>query len=79
LCGKPEGKSPLGGSKRKWKSNIRMEEWELNSSGLGWEPVAGFCERGNGLYGSMIFSARILHLGDMCPSQPLKSKLHGHI
>jgi hypothetical protein len=52
-----------------------MEEWELNSAGLGWEPIAGSYERSNGLCGSIIFSTRILLLGDFYPSQPLKSKL----
>jgi hypothetical protein len=33
----------------------------------------------NGLCGSIVFSTRIPQLGDMYLSQPLKSKLYGHI
>jgi hypothetical protein len=34
LTGKPEGKKPVGGSRRIWEDNIRME-----SSETGWETV----------------------------------------
>ena len=29
LVGKPEGKTPLGRPRRRWKDNIKMDLWEV--------------------------------------------------
>jgi hypothetical protein len=38
LVGKPEGKRPLGISRRRWKNNIKMVLWEIRIrwEGLDW-------------------------------------------
>jgi hypothetical protein len=54
LVGKPEGKRPLGRTRRRWEDNIRMDLKEnrvggrgLDSFGSGYGPVTGSCEHGN--------------------------------
>ena len=32
LAGKQEGKSPLGGPRRRWEDNIKMALWEVGGS-----------------------------------------------
>jgi len=52
LVGKYERNRPLRRPKRRREGNIKMYLKEigqgcvLNSTGLGWDPVAGSCERG---------------------------------
>jgi len=31
--GKPEGKSPLGRTRRRWEDNIKMDLWEVGRGG----------------------------------------------
>jgi hypothetical protein len=58
LVGKPEGKRPLGRSRRRWKDGIRMDLWEKFLGGVDWirlsgqRPVAGCCECGDEPSGS---------------------------
>jgi hypothetical protein len=59
LVGKPEGKRPLGGPRRRWEDGVRMNlkrDWlggcGLNSTGSGQGPVAGCCECGDEPSGS---------------------------
>jgi hypothetical protein len=58
LVGKPEGKRPLGRSRRTWEYGIRMYLREiglgcgLDSTGSGQGPVGGRCECGDELSGS---------------------------
>jgi len=33
LVGKPEGKRPLGRSRRRWEYNIKMDLWEVGGVG----------------------------------------------
>ena len=40
LVGKPEGKRPLGGPRRRWEVNIKMELQEVGCGGLGWIELA---------------------------------------
>jgi hypothetical protein len=53
LVGKPEGKIPLGRSRRRWEDGIRMDLREiglgggLNSTVSRQGPVAGCCECGD--------------------------------
>jgi len=53
LVGKPEGKRPLGIPRYRREVIIRIDlrktdgRWQLDSSGLGYGPVAGSCEHGN--------------------------------
>ena len=34
--GKPEGKRPLGRSRRRWKDNIKMDLQEVGCGGMDW-------------------------------------------
>jgi hypothetical protein len=38
--GKPEGKRPLVGSRRRWVDNIKMDLLEISWSGVDWIGVA---------------------------------------
>ena len=40
LVGKPEGKSPLGRSGRRWKDNIKMDVKEVVCGGIDWIDLA---------------------------------------
>jgi len=59
LVGKPEGKRPLGRPRRRWEDNIKMDLWEvgggwrLDGVGSGQGQMAGTCECGNELSGSV--------------------------
>jgi hypothetical protein len=39
LMGKPEGKSPLGRTRRKWMDNIKMDLRDIEWSGMDWIDV----------------------------------------
>jgi hypothetical protein len=60
FCRETEGKRPLGRPSCRWEGNIRVDrreiEWEkceLDVSGSGQRPVAGFCEHGHESWGSI--------------------------
>jgi hypothetical protein len=36
LVGKPEGRRPLGRSRRRWEDNIIMDRWEIVLEGVDW-------------------------------------------
>jgi hypothetical protein len=40
LVGKPEGRRPLGRSRRRWKDNIKMDLLEIGWSGMDWIGLA---------------------------------------
>ena len=40
LVGKPEGKRPLGGHRRKWEDNIKMVIQEVGCGGMDWIELA---------------------------------------
>jgi hypothetical protein len=40
LTGKPEGKRPLGRSRRRWVDNIKMELREMGWGGMDWIDLA---------------------------------------
>jgi hypothetical protein len=40
LMGKPEGKRPLGGPRRRWMDNIRMDLVEVGWGDVGWIGLA---------------------------------------
>jgi len=40
LVGKPEGKRPLGGPRRRWKDNIKMDLQEVGYGGMDWIELA---------------------------------------
>jgi hypothetical protein len=48
FVGKPEGKTPLGTSRRRWVNNIKMDLREIEMG-----PVEGSCEHGNEPSGSV--------------------------
>ena len=54
--GKPEGKGPLGKSRRRWEDNIEMDLQEVGCGDMDWiekGQVAGTCECGNEPSGSI--------------------------
>ena len=56
LVGKPEGKKPLKGPRRRWEDNIKMDLQEVGCGGVDWielGQVAGTCECGNETSGSI--------------------------
>jgi hypothetical protein len=59
LVGKPEGKRPLGRSRRRWEDSIRMDIMKIWFEGVDWRhwlrmgPVADSCEHGNEISGSV--------------------------
>ena len=56
LVGKPDGKRPLGRPRRRWEDNIKMDLQEVGrgcGAGSGQGQVAGACEYGNELSGSI--------------------------
>jgi hypothetical protein len=40
LVGKPEGKKPPGGSRRRWVNNIKMDVREIGWDGMDWIDLA---------------------------------------
>ena len=40
LVQKPEGKRPLGGPRRRWEDNIKMDLQELGCGGMDWIELA---------------------------------------
>ena len=40
LVGKPEGKRPLGRTKRRWEDNIKMDLQEVGCGGVDWIELA---------------------------------------
>jgi len=40
LVGKPEGKRPLGRTRRRWKDNIKMDLQEVGCGGMDWIELA---------------------------------------
>jgi hypothetical protein len=40
LVGKPEGKKPLGRSRRRWDDNIKMDLREIGWGGMDWIDLA---------------------------------------
>ena len=40
LVGQPEGKGPLGGPRRRWKDNIKMDLQEVGRRGMDWIDLA---------------------------------------
>jgi hypothetical protein len=40
LVGKPEGKSPLGRSRRRWEDNIKLDLREIGWGGMDWIDLA---------------------------------------
>ena len=61
LVRKPEGKRPLGRPRCRWVDNIKMDLLEVGCGGMDWielaqeVQVAGICECGNELPGSIKF------------------------
>ena len=61
LVGKPEGKRPLGRTRRRWKDNIKMDLQEvgwghgMDLYGSGQGQMASTCEFGNNISRSIKF------------------------
>jgi hypothetical protein len=52
--GKPEGKKPLGRSRRKWKDNINVDLKEIGYGGVDWIELAQDRERWRGLVNAVM-------------------------
>jgi hypothetical protein len=54
LVGKPEGKRPLGRSRRRWEDNIKMDLQEVGGGGRGdWMDLAQDRDRWRALVGTV--------------------------
>jgi hypothetical protein len=53
LVGKSVGKRSLGGPRRIWEDNIKMDVWENRLGRSGYGSVVSSCEHGNELSGSI--------------------------
>jgi hypothetical protein len=51
--GKSEGKRPLGRPRSRWKEKVNMDLQEVGCHGMDWIELAGTCECGNELSGSI--------------------------
>jgi len=40
LVGKPEGRRPLGGPRRRWEDNIKMDLQDVGCGGMDWIQLA---------------------------------------
>ena len=45
LVGKPEGKRPLGGPRRRWEDNIKMDLEEVGCGSMDWIELAQDMDR----------------------------------
>ena len=45
LVGKPEGKRPLGKSRRRWEDNMKMDLQEVECEGMNWIELAHYSDR----------------------------------
>ena len=53
LVGKPEGRRPLGGSRRRWEDNIRMYLREVGCGCVDWVELAQDRDRWRALVGAV--------------------------
>jgi hypothetical protein len=54
LVGKPEGRRPLGGPRRKWEYNIKMDLQEVGGVGEDWMERAQDRDRWRSLVGTVM-------------------------
>jgi hypothetical protein len=54
LVGKPEGKRPLGRSRRRWEDNIRMDLQEVGYGGMDWIGLAQDRDRWRAIVNAVI-------------------------
>jgi hypothetical protein len=72
LVGKPEGKKPLGRSRRRWWDNVKMNLGEIEWDGVNWigplriGTVESSCESGNEPSGSIKCWETIQWLNNWC-------------
>jgi hypothetical protein len=84
LLGKPEGKRPLGRSRRRWEDNIKSDFQKVGCGGMDWIEVVqdrnrwrGPCECGNEPSGSINLRERD-HLVDP-DVQTSREKIQSHL
>jgi hypothetical protein len=53
LVGKPEGKRPLGSSRRRWEDNIKMDLQEVGGGHVDWMELAQDRDRWRALVGTV--------------------------
>jgi hypothetical protein len=54
LVGKPEGKRPLGRSRRRWEDNIKMDLQEVGCGGMDWIDLAQDMDRWRAFVNSVL-------------------------
>ena len=54
LEGKPEGKRPLGGTRRKWEDNIKMDLQEVGCGDMDWIELAQDWDRWRALVNAVM-------------------------
>jgi hypothetical protein len=54
LVGKPEGKRPLGRTRRRWEDNIKMDLQEVGGGGMDWIELAQDRERWRALLNAVM-------------------------
>jgi hypothetical protein len=54
LVGKPEGKRPLGRSRRRWENNIKMDLQEVGCGGTDWIELAHDTDRWRALVNAIM-------------------------
>jgi hypothetical protein len=54
LVGKPEGKSPLGKPRHRWKDNIMMDLQEVGCEGMDWIWLAQVIDRSGALVNAVM-------------------------
>ena len=54
LVGKSEGKRPLGGPRRRWEDNIKMDLQEVRCAGMDWIELAQDRERRRALLNAVM-------------------------
>jgi hypothetical protein len=57
LAGKPEGRRPLGGPRRRWEDNIKMDLREIGWGGMDWIDPAEDRDQWRGLV-NMVMNLR---------------------
>ena len=62
LVGKPEGKGPLGRSRRRWEDNIKMDLQEVGGSCGEWMEMAQDRDR----WRALVSTVRNLRVPKMC-------------
>jgi hypothetical protein len=76
LVGKPEGKRPVGRSRRRWVDNIRMDLGEVGSGDVDWIGLAQDRNRWRALVNSVLNLRVLLNAGKLSSGLSSNDQLH---